>query len=218
VIDALKVLFVAPLMVLAALAAHLLGGDQEARVAGVDCVTGEAAENPVGVSGQEVPRQEFFETVAEAEAFLCVDLPEIHAPGWRARGANALRSHSLDAFEPGTFVSGEKGFKYAEVYYEDQDQRLLPTMVMQPEDLPQRSGIFVSCFPPPESGLGPTEEVPVTIQDAETVFWLVTDPPRGMPSASVCWQHDGLIFSVGTNYLPGIDPVAELMPALESIE
>jgi hypothetical protein len=218
VIEALKVLLPAPLLILAAIAAHLLEGDRQASINGVDCVTGDAAVNPKGVNGGDAPRQEFFDSVAEAEAFLCVDLPEITAPGWRARDANALRSHSLDNFESGAFTFGERGFKYAELYYEDEGQRLLPTLIIQPHDLTQRSGIPISCFPPPETGLGPVEEIEVTIQGVETVFWLLTDPPRGMPSASVCWEQDGLTFFAGTFYAPGIDPVAELLPALQSIE
>ena len=49
---------------------------------GAPCASGELASNPRLVDGRYEPRTESFETVEEAEAFICHDVPELHAEGW----------------------------------------------------------------------------------------------------------------------------------------
>jgi hypothetical protein len=58
------------------------------------CATGEAADNPF-VNGAYVPRQENFDNVEDAEAFICHDVPELHAEGWELETISAERSHAL---------------------------------------------------------------------------------------------------------------------------
>jgi hypothetical protein len=58
------------------------------------CATGEAANNEF-VNGAYVPRQETFDTVHDAEAFICHDVPELHADPWELETISAERSHAL---------------------------------------------------------------------------------------------------------------------------
>lgn len=58
------------------------------------CATGEAADNEF-VNGAYVPRQETFDNVEDAEAFICHDVPEIHDDEWELETISAERSHAL---------------------------------------------------------------------------------------------------------------------------
>ncbi len=58
------------------------------------CATGDAADNEF-VNGAYVPRQETLDNVQDAEAFICHDVPELHAEDWELETISAERSHAL---------------------------------------------------------------------------------------------------------------------------
>jgi len=58
------------------------------------CATGEMAENEF-INGVYTPRQETFDNVEDAEAFICHSVPELHADGWDLEVIQAERSHAL---------------------------------------------------------------------------------------------------------------------------
>jgi hypothetical protein len=58
------------------------------------CATGAMAENEL-INGAYVPRQETFDDVEDAEAFICHSVPELHAEGWDLEAISAQRSHAL---------------------------------------------------------------------------------------------------------------------------
>jgi hypothetical protein len=85
------------LLILAALfvvVAIVIAGFVLFEPASAPCATGEAADNEF-VNGAYVPRQETFDNVEDAEAFICHDVPELHADGWELETISAERSHAL---------------------------------------------------------------------------------------------------------------------------
>ena len=225
--DALKVCLIALALLLATIVALLAEPDEDSadeeggtmRSFSVDCVGGEAAQNPVGSDGTPGPRQEFLETIAEAEAFLCVDLPELTADGvWRPRETNAQRSHPLSVFEPGAWTAAENAYKYAEIYYGNESEETFMTLIVHPVDLDERQGIAVACGPPLPPAAGEPEEVGVTVQGVQTTLWTVQEPSNGPPTASVCWERDGLSYFAGVSFRPGFDVEDEILPLLDAIQ
>ena len=69
------------------------------------CATGEAAENEF-IDGAYVPRQETFESVEDAEAFICHDVPILHTEGWELETISAERSHELSQTVDGNGYAG----------------------------------------------------------------------------------------------------------------
>jgi hypothetical protein len=67
------------------------------------CAKGDLAENQV-VDGHYVTRTETFGSVSDAEAFICHDVPELHADGWTLQTITAERSVSLDRMVDGVGV------------------------------------------------------------------------------------------------------------------
>jgi DNA-binding CsgD family transcriptional regulator len=71
-----------------------------------NCVSGPPAENPTQQSPSgatlTMPASEQFGTVEDAEAWICLDVPQAPVlPGWRIAGVAAHRSHSLSQFTQG---------------------------------------------------------------------------------------------------------------------
>lgn len=58
------------------------------------CATGDMAENEF-INGVYTPREETFDNVEDAEAFICHSVPELHAEGWDLELITAERSHAL---------------------------------------------------------------------------------------------------------------------------
>jgi hypothetical protein len=183
-----------------------------------DCLRGEAARNPTGPNGEDRRHQQFFDTVQEAEAFLCVDLPEVHQTnGWRVREVNAIRSNSLDAFDEGSYVGNARAYKYAEIYYGHDQLRSNMTFIVYPEDLSMRGGLSPGCAGPPSPAPGLVTQVDITVQGIPTTMQL-QEASRSPPRATVCWQDNGLSYFAGVNYQPGFDPIGEVLPLLESVQ
>ena len=222
--DALKAmliglpLLIAVLVALAAAPATL----EQSRVVSTflqECVGGEAADNPLGPDGADLSRQELFPSVEQAEAFLCVDIPQFPpADGWAVRQVNALRSHSLNAFDGGDWTAGAQAFKYTETYYGNETLQSFVTLIVYPDDLPERSGIGIVCGPPLASDAGVAEEVEVSVQGFETTFWVVEEPSQGEPSASLCWERGDLSFFAGISFRTGLDVQSDVLPLLDSLE
>jgi hypothetical protein len=47
------------------------------------------------INGVYTPRQETFDNVDDAEAFICHSVPQLHADGWKLETISAERSHAL---------------------------------------------------------------------------------------------------------------------------
>ena len=101
------VLVLFPLFIAAAIGAALLVPDNEGdSTARLECVTGDAAKNPVqtGQDGRQLtmPITTMFETISEAEAFICLDVPQAGSvPGWVVQNVGVSRSHGLEMYESG---------------------------------------------------------------------------------------------------------------------
>ena len=227
-VDAIKVVVLALfvlVIVLIALAVEpdrAAEGDNPASVDSstfsLECVTGERAANAIGTDGTDVPRQEVLETIAEAEAFLCVDLPQVTTlDGWQPRETNAIRSDALAVYEPGAWVAGENAYKYAEIYYGNESAQAFLSLIIHPNDLAERAGISVVCGPPPNRD-AETREQDVKVQGIDATLWTTESPSQGQPSANVCWQEQGLSFFAGVSFQPGFDVQSEILPILNSIE
>jgi hypothetical protein len=59
------------------------------------CASGDLATNPF-VNGRYEPRNETFDSVEEAEAFICHDVPELQADGWTLERIAAERTLPLE--------------------------------------------------------------------------------------------------------------------------
>jgi hypothetical protein len=59
------------------------------------CASGELADNDI-VDGAYQNRIESFDSVSDAESFICHDVPELHADGWALDEITAERSLPLD--------------------------------------------------------------------------------------------------------------------------
>ena len=79
---------------LASIIAIVLAGFWLFEPGAAPCATGDIAENEF-VNGAYVPREETFDNVEDAEAFICHDVPELHADGWDLEIIEAERSHAL---------------------------------------------------------------------------------------------------------------------------
>ena len=78
------------------------------------CATGAMAENEF-INGVYTPRQETFDNVRDAEAFICHSVPQLHADGWDLELINAERSHALAQTVDGN------GTANVTLYYENDD-------------------------------------------------------------------------------------------------
>jgi hypothetical protein len=67
------------------------------------CATGELATNRL-VDGRYEPRNEVFETLDEAEAFICHDVPELRAGGWTLTRIAAERTVPIEFLVEGEGV------------------------------------------------------------------------------------------------------------------
>jgi hypothetical protein len=223
-LDALKVGLLAPVLLLAffvALIAEPDDADERVSLASfaLECATGEAAENPLGPDGAELARQEFLDTIDEAEAFLCVDVPEIEQVGaWGVRQVNALRSAALSRFSPGEWTAGERAYKSTETYYGNDELLAFLTLAVYPGDLEDRIGVGLVCGPPTLPNGEGVEEFAVKLQGIETTLWIARDRERGQPLAAVCWARNDLTFYAGVSFQPGFDVQSEILPLLNSIE
>ena len=67
------------------------------------CATGDLARNEF-VDGAYVPRTESFDSVHDAEAFICHEVPELGAPEWELEEISAERRVSLERLVEGSGV------------------------------------------------------------------------------------------------------------------
>ena len=80
-----------------------------------------------------MPRQETFDNVEDAEAFICHDVPELHAEGWELETISAERSHELSQTVDGN--------GYAAITLTYQNNALGRTLVLEGTPFDFREGI-----------------------------------------------------------------------------
>jgi hypothetical protein len=189
----------------------------------VVCATGYFATNPTDATGKDLVRQERFATVEGAETFLCVDLKQVtNTDGWRATGAIATRTNSLDYYDEGSFVAGDEAFKYSQIFYSNDQMQAQMTLIVYPDEVVGRLPTYPSCFGvPPDSR--PWRQDQVTIQGVQATMWIreaaqspLAEPRSSQPSAAVCWRRGGWNYFASVNHLPGFVPV-QMLPILDSI-
>jgi hypothetical protein len=189
----------------------------------LDCVKGAPAARPDRAAGELVAQQEFA-TVAEAEAFICLDVPEVHAEGWEVSGVNALRSDSIDAYEPGAYLSAEGQPRYLELAYANEELDEGRGWILNLRALPLGLADSISCEelhalpngPFPDEGEAIATEL--TVGGAEATHWVWLAPEGVAPSMLTCWERDGLTFTALGAYVENIEVERELVPVFESIE
>jgi hypothetical protein len=189
----------------------------------LDCVTGEQAARPDRAAGELVAQQEFA-TVAEGEAFICLDVPEVHAEGWEVSGVNALRWDPIDAYEAGAYLSADRRPRYLELAYANEEVDEGRGWILNLRALPLGLANSISCEelhalpngPFPDSGEAIATEL--TVGGAEATHWVWLAPEGVAPSMLTCWERDGLTFTAGGAYAENIEVERELVPVFESIE
>jgi hypothetical protein len=78
------------------------------------CASGELSDNDI-VDGAYENRVETFDSVVDAESFICHDVPELHAEGWALDEITAERNLPLD-----NIVDGD-GFAAVHLTYRNQE-------------------------------------------------------------------------------------------------
>jgi DNA-binding CsgD family transcriptional regulator len=174
-----------------------IGASPEAGAAGrpvpPQCVTGPRADNPTvqSPSGTTItmPTNERFPTVEEAEAWICLDVPQadlLH--GWRIMGVSAERSHSLSEFVQGL------GHRRIDVVYIREPQ-VLRVELTTPGDF---------------EIVGAGEERKITIGGEPATLWTKDN------ALTAQWKVNGVpVIALITS--GGDRALREAMPLLESI-
>ena len=67
------------------------------------CASGAMATNELA-NDEYVPRTEIFNNVQDAEAFICHDVPQLHADGWALERIEAYRSRPIEFLVEGEAV------------------------------------------------------------------------------------------------------------------
>jgi DNA-binding CsgD family transcriptional regulator len=187
----------------------------------VSCATGEAAKNPKAPDGSEMEAWQNFETVEEAERYLCVEIPRPRELGaLKLAGVTAVRSHSLSKLKGGEWVAGDRGYKRVEIVYDHEHLNQGVAFAVYPPDLlerrpPRSSPSYCRSHPPLEERVGNLLEV--TIQDGVVQLPLGYSI-EGTPVIIGCWERDGLGYFVAAEWTRNVDMVPELVSLLESIQ
>ena len=204
VTDALKTLLFVPVVLVGLLLASWLEPKPEGPL---ECATGELATNPT-LYGNEVPLLKRFNDVHGAEAFLCIDLPEMQEKrGWRLRYVDARRARSLDP--PG---ANDDYRRLARIEYEN------PSLNAFVGISPHIPGVFAL------SGLQCTLRGSPTPYETRTVIIqgqearLYSDArPTSQPRFAICWERNGLTIFAGGTYQRDLDPVDAILRLLETV-
>ena len=191
------------------------------------CVTGPEAVNPVTAAGQKTPAYAFFETIAEGEAFICLDVPQMaEVNGWFVSGVNATRTQDLAAYRDGEYATADNAFRYLGIGYLNQrldglitfDFTVYPVQHAQWFGLPDQPGPDCTALRLP---IRPTvlEKTTARIRGHEAYVAILADltPDQGR-RLIVCWREEDLIYSAYARYGDPIDPERDILPFLESVE
>ena len=194
-LDALKVLAVIAVFVLASVAALLAAPDNDSNA--LACVTGEDARNPTQTSptGQVItmPTNRTFDTIEEAERWICLDVPQAELlPDWEVATVAAQRSHSLEGF------TGGMGFRMMTIDYWNDSLGVRITV-----DTPWPSTDIV--------GAGSPEEIQV--QGKAGTLWLRDD----MPLWRIQWGEGNESVMATGALVNGVDLERDILPFLETV-
>ena len=164
------------------------------------CVTGRAAQNPTVADQRDpsrrltLPTNQTFATVEEAEAFICLRVPQPRDTGdWSLVSVRAERSHSLAQFLNGT------GYRALDIFYRNDALHLAFDLHVTPS----RTEI---------EGSGPPR--PFAIGDIQGKLYSRPSDAMGPGVFTLTWTQAGFSFmAMGT----GAVPVEAILPVLESI-
>jgi hypothetical protein len=165
---------------------------------GIECATGDLAMNPRNFDGSSRPRAERFDEIEKAEAFLCIDLPELREQaGWRLRFVEASRSKSLD--ESGRNDDIRRGARIE--YYNEALGSFIGLIPFMPGVLNSPG----SCtLPGPPSRY---EIKTVSIHGQEARLYRETEPVS-QPNFAICWESNGLTIYAGGSVRRNVDLIA----------
>ena len=148
----------------------------------LDCVSGEAARNPVSDSGAPIQVGKLFETIAEAEAFICKDVPQIQQPGdWVFIYALAERTHSLQDYRD-TDPLPDASRHLSVTYSKPRGSALYATLTFTTTDIADPA--YANCM----MGEGTLSDL--IIQGTNATLWERTN--AGYKGAILCWEEDGI--------------------------
>jgi hypothetical protein len=165
---------------------------------GAPCASGELATNRF-VDGRYEPRSEVFETVEEAEAFICHGVPEIKADGWTLQRIAAERSVPIEFL-----VEGEGLGVVTLTYVEDATERPL-TLDAAPFFGPT---YFESQIPPDRT----EEQVTVSGRQGRAYGFGINPD-----FVTVIWVDETLEHRASAQLSPGFG-VGDLIGVLETAE
>jgi hypothetical protein len=198
--DALRSTVILVPLLIALATGLLLTPDGDGGAAALQCVTGEAAKNPTQVSpsGRVIimPTNQYFDTIAGAEAWICLDVPQADLlPGWQVTAVSAQRSHSVDMY------AGGLGFRALTITYFNQQ-------------LATRVQIDV---PGPGEIVGAGTPQAISIQGQQGTLWLRDDVPAWL----IQWgEGNDAVMARGATQgldLQRIDLQRDIIPFLETI-
>jgi hypothetical protein len=166
---------------------------------GAPCATGELAANRL-VEGRYEPRNETFATVREAEAFICHDVPELQADGWRLDSITAERTLPLEFL-----VEGEGVGVVTLGYVHDASGR---SLTLDAAPFSGGASYFESQVPPQH-----TKEPAEVDGNAATAYRFGINPD----AVTLIWTDDSLEHRAATVLAPDFE-LEDLMGVLETLD
>jgi hypothetical protein len=210
-LDGLKVVVLALLLSgVTILAAFVIPDAESDRLS---CVTGEAARNPFDEKGAEKVAMQDFQSIEDAESYLCVELPRPRSlDGWEFVGVTAWRTNALDEFGRGEFASAAGSYKRTSLRYLNVSE---PSFVLELDIYPRQSSYGM----PHEdfcTGEGATQEIEALVQGQRVTFYRGTG--IDMSYLVGCWQQGDLRYFADIEFRdePNLPP--DIIGLLESIE
>jgi hypothetical protein len=155
-----------------------------------------------------------FETIGDAEAFLCVELPyPRETTGWKLDSVSAGRTHPLNHFEEGEYTSPEFGYKQALFVYVHASGSATPLELhVYPKPwLADRDG--VGC-----EGLATDNRLIIRLASADEGSVYRGFGIEGDPYMAACWEQDSLSFVASFEWRGQIDLQQDFLRLIESIE